>query len=232
MLACARIGAVHSVVYAGLGASALRERIGDAQAEIVLTADIGYRRGRTVALKLIVDEAVDGLGIVRHVVVLSRRTYHSGEIDLREGRDLDSHALIDDQSSDCPAAIMDAEDPLFILYTSGSTGKPKGCLFVHGGYMVGTHDMTRVAYDFHENDIYWSTSDIGWIVGHSSIVYGPLANGVTYWCERRRQTIPILALRGGWSSAMALIRCSRRRPPYACSCGMVSYILPNMLSIV
>jgi acetyl-CoA synthetase len=179
MLACARIGAVHSVVYAGLGAGALRERIEDARAEIVLTTDICYRRGRSIALKPIVDEAVDGLGIVRHVVILSRLAHHPDESELREGRDLDWFTLVDGQSSECPVEIMDAEDPLFILYTSGSTGKPKGCLFVHGGYMVGTHYMTRVAYDFHENDVYWSTSDIGWIVGHSSIVYGPLANGVT-----------------------------------------------------
>ena len=179
MLACARIGAVHSVVYAGLGAGALRDRIEDAQAEVVLTADVGYRRGRSVALKPIVDEAVDGLGIVRRVVVLSRESHHPGQGQWQEGRDLDWQELVEGQSPTCPAEVMDAEDPLFILYTSGSTGKPKGCLFVHGGYMVGTHYMTRVAYDFHDDDIYWSTSDIGWIVGHSAIVYGPLANGVT-----------------------------------------------------
>ncbi len=179
MLACARIGAVHSVTYAGLGSGALRERIEDAQAEVVLTADIAYRRGRTVALKPIVDEAVDGLGIVRHVLVLTRQATHPGPAQWVAGRDLDWNKVVDGQSPDCAPEIMDAEDPLFILYTSGSTGKPKGCLSVHGGYMVGTDYLTRIGYDFHEDDIYWSTSDIGWIVGHSAIVYGPLSNGVT-----------------------------------------------------
>jgi acetyl-CoA synthetase len=179
MLACARIGAVHSVVYAGLGAGALRERIADARAEVVLTADAAYRCGRGVVLKPIVDEAVDGLGIVRRVVVLRREAHGPGDGQWQEGRDLDWQSLVEGQSCDCPAEVMDAEDPLFILYTSGSSGKPKGCLFVQGGYMVGTYYTTRAAYDFREVDVYWSTSDIGWIVGHSSIVYGPLANGVT-----------------------------------------------------
>ncbi|HWR15982.1 MAG TPA: acetate--CoA ligase [Terriglobales bacterium] len=172
MLACARLGAVHSVVYAGLGHTALRDRIVDAQAKIVITGDVGYRRGKIVQLKSITDEAVDGLDFVEKIVVFSReQTELAGNevnfADLMKFPDV------------CPAEEMDAEDPLFILYTSGSTGKPKGVVHVHGGYMVGITYHLQNYYDVNERDIFWCTSDIGWIVGHSYIVYGPLCAGVT-----------------------------------------------------
>jgi len=172
MLACARIGAIHSVVYAGLGHTALRERIVDAQARIVITGDVGYRRGKKVQLKAITDEAVDSLEFVQKVVVFSREN-----VEL-SGREV-SFADLMKFPDDCPAEDMDAEDPLFILYTSGSTGKPKGVVHVHGGYMVGTTYHLENYYDVGEQDIFWCTSDIGWIVGHSYIVYAPLCAGMT-----------------------------------------------------
>ncbi len=172
MLACARIGAVHSVVYAGLGHSAVRDRIVDAQAKIVITGDVGYRRGKIVQLKSITDEAVDGLEFVEKVVVFSRE---ATELRSNEVNFADLMKFPDN----CPAEEMDSEDPLFILYTSGSTGKPKGVVHVHGGYMVGITYHLQNYYDVNERDIFWCTSDIGWIVGHSYIVYGPLCAGVT-----------------------------------------------------
>ena len=172
MLACARIGAVHSVVYAGLGHTALRDRITDARAKVVITGDVGYRRGKIVQLKSITDEAVDGLEFVEKVVVFSRE---KTELKPREVNFTDLMKF----SDRCPAVEMDAEDPLFILYTSGSTGKPKGVVHVHGGYMVGITYHLQNYYDVNERDIFWCTSDIGWIVGHSYIVYGPLCAGVT-----------------------------------------------------
>ena len=174
-LACARIGAIHSVVYAGLGAGALRQRIEDAGAKVVLCADVGYRRGRRIDLKSIVDEAVEGNPHVEHVVV-HRRV--SPALELQEG-ETDFAELMSRGSPDTPCEVMDSEDWLFILYTSGSTGKPKGTAYTHGGYMVGTTHLWRIACDIKENDIYWCTSDIGWIVGHSIMVYGPLVNGST-----------------------------------------------------
>ncbi|HEX2173964.1 MAG TPA: acetate--CoA ligase, partial [Dehalococcoidia bacterium] len=176
MLACARIGAVHSVVYAGLGAGALRDRIVDAGAKIVVTADVGYRRGKEVPLKPIVDEAVSSLDSVEKVVVWRRQ---ADAPPVRDDREIDFDRLVAGASEDCAPEVMDSEDPLFILYTSGTTGKPKGPLYVHGGYGVGTYYLCQIAYDLHHDDIYWCTSDIGWIVGHSSMVYGPLQNGTT-----------------------------------------------------
>ncbi len=173
MLACARIGAIHSVVYAGLGHAALRERITDAQARVVIVGDVGYRRGKTVALKSIADEAVNGLEFVEHVVVFARQ-----EFEPSSSREVDFHALMD-FPPECPAEEMDAEDPLFILYTSGSTGKPKGVVHVHAGFMVGTTYHLTNYYDVGPRDVFWCTSDIGWIVGHSYIVYAPLCGGVT-----------------------------------------------------
>ncbi|HVZ17160.1 MAG TPA: acetate--CoA ligase [Terriglobales bacterium] len=172
MLACARIGAIHSVVYAGLGHTALRDRIVDAQAKIVITGDVGYRRGKIVQLKSITDEAVDGLDFVEKVVVFAR------EKTELTGREINFNELMK-FPDECPAEEMDAEDPLFILYTSGSTGKPKGVVHVHGGYMVGITYHLENYYDVNQQDIFWCTSDIGWIVGHSYIVYGPLCAGVT-----------------------------------------------------
>jgi acetyl-CoA synthetase len=173
MLACARLGAIHSVVYAGLGHTALRDRITDAEAKVVIVGDVGFRRGKTVALKAIVDQAVDGLDFVEKVVVFSR-----AKAELASPREIDFNDLFK-FSADCPAEEMDAEDPLFLLYTSGSTGKPKGVLHVHGGYMVGTTYHLENFFDVGERDIFWCTSDIGWVVGHSYIVYAPLCAGVT-----------------------------------------------------
>jgi len=172
MLACARIGAIHSVVYAGLGHTSLRDRIVDANAKVVITGDVGYRRGKIVQLKSITDEAVDGLECVEKVVVFARE-----KTELRPN-EVNFNDLMN-FPDECPAEEMDAEDPLFILYTSGSTGKPKGVVHVHGGYMVGITYHLENYYDVNEQDIFWCTSDIGWIVGHSYIVYGPLCAGVT-----------------------------------------------------
>jgi acetyl-CoA synthetase len=173
MLACARIGAIHSVVYAGLGHTALRDRIVDAQAKVVIVGDVGFRRGKIVELKAIVDEAIDTLEFVEKVVVYSRRP-----TEIVSKREIDFNDLMK-FSADCPAEEMDAEDPLFLLYTSGSTGKPKGVLHVHGGYMVGTTYYLENFYDVGEQDVFWCTSDIGWVVGHSYIVYSPLCAGAT-----------------------------------------------------
>ena len=176
MLACARIGAIHSVVYAGLGSGALRARIEDAQARIVVTADVGYRRGKATNLKAIVDEAVKGTTTVEKVVVNRRAVPF---VDLNGSSEVDFYELVNAQSPTCSAEVMDSEDPLFMLYTSGSTGAPKGCVYVHGGYMVGTAYYMKLAFDLKEDDIYWCMSDIGWIVGHTSMVYGPWSNGTT-----------------------------------------------------
>jgi acetyl-CoA synthetase len=172
MLACARIGAVHSVVYAGLGATALRDRIDDAGAEVVLGADITYRRGKEIDLKRILDDAVRALPGVRRVVVLRRAAQPAPLAEIER----DWHDYASGRSEECEPVIVDANDPLFILYTSGTTGKPKGVVMSHGGYLAGAAAMLRFTTDLTPADVYWCTSDIGWIVGHSLIVYGALAN--------------------------------------------------------
>ncbi len=175
MLACARIGAVHSVIYAGLGSGAIRDRIVDVGAKLVIASDVGYRRGKTVALKSILDEALTDIPSVERVIV-QRRAAPKIALGARE---MDFDELLEGGSAKCPPESMDSEDWLFILYTSGSTGKPKGCAYVHGGYMVGATHLWKLLCDVRDDDVYWCTSDIGWIVGHSVMVYGPWCNGST-----------------------------------------------------
>lgn len=176
MLACARIGAVHSVVFGGFSPDSLRDRILDCGSQVVITADEGVRGGKTVALKKNADEAVLSCPDV-HTVIVFERT--GNDVPWHEGRDIWWHEYVDEQSSDCPCAAMNAEDALFILYTSGSTGKPKGVLHTTGGYLVYAAYTHEVVFDYKPGDIYWCTADVGWITGHSYIVYGPLANGAT-----------------------------------------------------
>jgi acetyl-CoA synthetase len=176
MLACARIGAVHSVVFGGFSPDSIRDRILDCKSDIVLTADEGLRGSRTVPLKANTDEALQGCPNVKTVIVVKRT---GGKVGWAEGRDCWYHEEMAKASTDCPPAEMGAEDPLFILYTSGSTGKPKGVLHTTGGYMVYASLTHQVVFDYHDGDIYWCTADVGWVTGHSYIVYGPLANGAT-----------------------------------------------------
>ena len=179
MLACARLGAVHSVVFGGFSAESLRDRINDAQATVLVTADGGYRRGQIVPLKQMADEALKDTPSIRHVVVHKRSDDHAFHAHMQPGRDLWLHELMEDASADCPPEPMDSEDMLYILYTSGTTGKPKGIVHTTGGYLVGAYATTKWVFDLREDDVYWCTADIGWVTGHSYVVYGPLANGAT-----------------------------------------------------
>ncbi len=176
MLACARIGAVHSVVFGGFSPESLKDRILDSDCRVVVTADEGLRGGKAVPLKANTDKAVAKCPNV-HTVLTVKRT--GGDIDWHPERDVWYHELMAEASSDCPAEEMDAEDPLFILYTSGSTGKPKGVLHTTGGYLLYTAITTKYTFDLQEGDIFWCTADVGWITGHSYLVYGPLAIGTT-----------------------------------------------------
>ena len=177
MLACARIGAVHSVVFGGFSPDALAGRITDCGSTVIITADEGLRGGKTVPLKANVDRACEiAGGIVKSVLVVQRT---GGDVNMTEGRDHWLHEIGADASSDCPPEPMSAEDPLFILYTSGSTGKPKGVLHTTGGYLVWASMTHEYVFDLKENDIFWCSADVGWVTGHTYIVYGPLANGAT-----------------------------------------------------
>jgi acetyl-CoA synthetase len=209
MLACTRIGAPHSVVFGGFSPDSLRDRINDAQAKVLITADGGYRRGQIVQLKRNADRALEDTPSIEKVVVVQRRPGSGGDeafAEMQEGRDLWWHSLMAKASPVCEPEAMDAEDVLYILYTSGTTGKPKGIVHTTGGYMVGVTTTTKLVFDLKENDVFWCTADIGWVTGHSYVVYGPLSNGATclmyegapdwpekdrYWelCEKHGVTI-------------------------------------------
>lgn len=178
MLACARIGAIHSVVYGGFSVDALHERMDDSKSKVLIVADGSHHKGKIIRLKDIADEALKRAATIEHVIVIKHTKI---EISMEQGRDIFLDDLLDlpIASTDCPASILDADDPLFILYTSGTTSKPKAILHVHGGYMVGVYTTLKYIFDIAEEDRYWCAADPGWITGHSYIVYGPLLNGTT-----------------------------------------------------
>ena len=177
MLACARVGAAHSVIFGGFSAESIRDRLDDSQSKVMITADGGYRRGGIVQLKQNADASLEGATPVEKVVVV-RRTGHADD-RMVDGRDVWWHDLVADQPLTCAPEPMDSEDMLYMLYTSGTTGKPKGIVHTTGGYLTGTYATTKWIFDLKEDDVYWCTADIGWVTGHSYIVYGPLANGAT-----------------------------------------------------
>lgn len=187
MLACARIGAPHNVVFGGFSSDALRDRINDASCVAVITADGGYRRGKVLPLKPAVDAALVDCPTVKKVLTVQRT---KNEVEMLEGRDVWWHEAVDQASAVHEAQAMDAEHPLFMLYTSGSTGKPKGVLHTTGGYLVGTTLTSKYVFDLKEDDVYWCTADVGWITGHSYIVYGPLSNGATIMMYEGAPTFP------------------------------------------
>ena len=212
MLACARIGAIHSVVFGGFSPESLRDRINDAECKALITADGSYRRGQVIQLKRNADIALEDTPSIEKVIVVQRWRVAEGpkgddiEAPMKEGRDLWYHDLVAGASNECEPEVMDAEDVLFILYTSGTTGKPKGIVHTTGGYITAAASTTKLVFDLRDDDVFWCTADIGWVTGHSYLVYGPLANGATcvmyegapdtpkkdrFWdiCERRGVTI-------------------------------------------
>jgi acetyl-CoA synthetase len=190
MLACARIGAAHSVVFGGFSATALRERILDGDCTAVITADASWRRGALLALKPQVDEALRGLDVVKKVLVVHRA---AKDAPMTADRDVWWHELVPKQSAQCAPEAMESEDLLFLLYTSGSTGKPKGIMHTTAGYLVGAYLTTRYVFDLREDDVYWCTADVGWVTGHTYIVFGPLANGATIVMYEGAPNTPHLA---------------------------------------
>ena len=179
MLACARIGAPHTVVFGGFSAEALVGRINDAQAKLVITADGGWRRGKPVDLKSAADEAVERSPTVEHVLVVRRVGDARPPTSMTEGRDVWWHDIVERQAADCPPVPVDAEHMLYLLYTSGTTAKPKGIMHTTAGYLLGTSYSHEMVFDIKPDDVYWCAADIGWVTGHSYIVYGPLANATT-----------------------------------------------------
>ncbi len=187
MLACARIGATHTVIFGGFSADAIRDRVNDGQCKLIVTADGGYRRGSEIRLKSIVDEAAAKTPSVESIVVFKRT---GSEVSMTEGRDHWWHDLMKDAADICPAEELDSEHPLYILYTSGTTGKPKGILHTTGGYLTQVAYTTRMVFDLRDDDVYWCTADIGWVTGHSYVVYGPLANGATVFMYEGAPNFP------------------------------------------
>ena len=189
MLACARVGAIHSVVYGGFSVESLHERLEDSQSKLLIVSDGAFQRGKIVPLKDIADEALQRAATVESVLVVKRT---GQEISMEPGRDMWYHELmaLPIASNQCNIEVMDAEDPLFMLYTSGTTGKPKAILHTHGGYMVGTYTTLKYVFDIHDDDRYWCAADPGWITGHSYIVYGPLLNGATSFMYEGAPTYP------------------------------------------
>lgn len=177
MLACARIGAIHSVIFGGTGAGSTKEKINDAKAKVIITADEGHRRGKSISFQETIDKIIADCPSVNNVIVLKRK--EGGEEVLKDPRYVSYRDLVSNSAPYCPPEIMDSEDPLFVLYTSGTTGKPKGILHTTGGYLVGVHNTFKWVFDYKPSDLFWCTADIGWITGHSYLVYGPMSNGAT-----------------------------------------------------